>query len=175
VIDVDLQETAGVKDIHKVVDVLQATPSGQWIDGPLASDAFRVDGIGNSWVYLYDIRNGISWSIVGRTMFLNVFLAVTTTLATAQNIFYLKVPGGYTLDPRSVGDGNPKNPARTSFSQIYAADGAGVTNIAFFDACAIVTPDFIRIYKTDGSNWTAGATYIIGQIVLEVTQRGELA
>ena len=155
----------------------QVVPQGIWTEEPLSATlSLRIDGTSNTWVFVSDVRNGLSWTVVGDTLWLTFFFSITTTLPTATGVIRVMLPANYQLVSR--GDRFRK----TTFVLCYVSDGAGV----LADGLASTLPDSstgaindpnarsITISRTGGGNFTAGSTVIAGQIALEVKQIGTL-
>ena len=155
----------------------QLAPQGVWTEEPLSATlSLRLDGVSNTWVWVSDVRNGLSWMVVGDTLFVTFFFSITTTLPTAIAAIRILLPANYQLVSR--GDRFRK----ATYTMCYVSDGAGV----LADGLASTLPDSstgasndpnarsITISRTGGGNFTAGATVLAGQVALEVKRIGTL-
>ena len=162
------------QQIDQLILLLQTTQPGLWVDLALTTSLIHLDGASNTWVWVSDARNHVSYFLVGNTMFYSFYVSITTTINTAINIIYLALPPGYRCVDQAIS-------ARQAMVQVYATDGGGQVDTA---RAVVRSPDpavtgvalsdsyFVKVVK-GGGNYTAGATILAGQIFFEVSVLGE--
>ena len=162
------------QQIDQLILLLQTTQPGLWVDLALTTSLIRLDGASNTWVWVSDARNHVSYFLVGNTMFYSFYVNITTTIATAMSTIYLALPPGYRCVDQSLS-------ARQEFVRVYASDGGGQIDTA---RALVGSPDpavtgvplsdsyFVKVLR-GGGNYTAGATIVAGQLFFEVSVLGE--
>ena len=178
---------AGLDGLIASLQGEQQTRMGYWIEVPLSTTMIRIDGASNTWVWNEDLRNHMAYMLIGRTMFLNFFLSIRTTLPTAQDTFYLQIPDQYELSPQSItgqhGGGNTMS-SRAHAVRLHMSDGSGTLTDGLIENYSSATAAagnqsalsagyrYLRIYRTGGANFVAGTTGFWGQLFFEVARVG---
>lgn len=155
-------------EFSQLIQTAQASiaESGRWVDEPVYTtvrSTVRIDGIGNTWTFKSDIRNGLSYRFVGDSLLVNIFLSFTATLPTAVATIYIIIPGGF----QAVTTGKQQ---RAYYVAPYVADGSGVIT-CWLDVTTFLSTDgsatYMRLRRVNGGNFTAGDILILGQIEFE--------
>ena len=106
-------------ELQKVGLALQSMELGVWRDEPLDTSYIRFDGASNTWVWWSGATRYIRYTVIGRTLIMAFGLSITTTIVTAVDTIYIRIPKHF----RAVTD--PGNGTRTGGTSGFNICGAG--------------------------------------------------
>lgn len=125
---------------------------GAWVDVPPSEVAFSASGSMTWTVQAADVE-ALSYMRVGTTMLLSFYLVSTAVGGVVDTELWMTIPEGLR--------------ARERAANAIAINDAGTAGMGYISV-STATPTILRIRKSDGSNWTAGAAEVYGQIALDV-------
>jgi hypothetical protein len=131
----------------------RSTKLGEWQNVAFSAGNFTANGA-MTWTVTSGEQITYSYTLVGNTMFLNVYLDSTTVGGTPNSLLFVAIPGGFIA-------------ARKAQAGSIAFDnGTGVTTFTRVQAGGAT----VEIGKLDGTNWTASTTntFIRVMITFEV-------
>lgn len=136
-----------------VFERLRTTAMGDWTSVPYAAGNFTGSGT-ISWTVVVGNQQTLAATVVGHTLTYS-FLINGTTVAGAGNELHLAFPVGVTS-------------AKTMRGWLLYSDAGAAAVMSICEARPGDT--FLRLFKIDGSNWTAGAgTLVHGQWTGEIS------
>jgi hypothetical protein len=165
-------ETMAAAELGAQVDRLQTAAFGVMQSPALTDSALRIDGASNTWVWRLEERNNVSYLLLGNVMFLNIFLAFTTTLPTATGTFYVTIPDGFEAGSVTQQD-RPGSLVRAHIvdGSGTLADGLAITERPGATATAHRSR-YVRFTRSGGGTFTAGNTTLAAQLWFEVRPFG---
>ena len=153
-------------ELNKTGLALQSMELGVWREQLLATSDIRIDGASNTWVWWSGTRRYIRYAMIGRTLIVAFGLAFTTTLPTAADTIYIRIPGNFRAvtspgDNTTAGGLSGININGVGF--VFCSDG-GVEKSAYSAA----NHNWLIITKVGGADFIAGDTQLFGQIAFEI-------
>jgi hypothetical protein len=132
------------------------TPAvGEWTTPAFEAGNFSANGSMTWTVEAGDVVT-YQYTVIGKTMTLNFFIASTVIGGTINNTLKIAIPGGYAAAKRSIGSG------------IFYDDGAWSTTSLVLDTAA-AGETVINLFKGFAApNWTAGDAAVVGSITFEI-------
>lgn len=148
-----LVQAAFLSAVTGLYERLRSTAVGEWVAVPFAAGNFTASA--GLWTLTSPDQVDLSYTLVGKTMFLDVSLNLTSVSTTPQQLG-LKVPGGFVIASRKDGVCSLYDNGTPGFGVVQAIPG-GTTIYLFRDALG-------------SANWSASAnnTGVSFQLALEV-------
>lgn len=144
----------------------RTVPMGEWINPTPLSINFVLNGVGNT--ITFDLPGDgatyfpVSYTLIGKTMILNIAItSATLTLPSACSALYVTIPDQIRVKATIPGVTN----GRIYRGPCDIGDGAG--QIAGF-VKATAGDTFVTISKHNIANFSAGASYFVGQVTFEI-------
>ena len=156
-------------ELHKIALALQSMELGVWRNEPLDTSYIRFDGASNTWVWWSGATRYIRYTVIGRTLIMAFGLSITTTIVTAVDTIYIRIPSEF----RAVTD--PGDGTRTGgtsglnicgFGFVFCSDG-GIEKAAY----SAPNDTWVIITKVGGADFIAGNTQLFGQLAFEIADR----